>query len=169
MYQKRAFNRAEQELSKEMRTLLEAVEMRINEIGPCRERSLALTKLDEVLMWANAAIAVGGIERLKTPVGTKPVQQTREDSGIAAESGSPSVEPKIAPGPSGAKMARDVSFQYAADAIQRGMIENAPKLEEIDRDATLERCVRKRIAAVCDRMVNECYRCPRAEERMKSK
>lgn len=67
MYEKRAFNRAEQELSKEMRTLLEAVEKRINEIGPCRERSLALTKLDEALMWANAALAAGGIERLKTP------------------------------------------------------------------------------------------------------
>ena len=68
MYEKRAFNRAEQELSKEMRTLLEAVENRINEIGPCRERSLALTKLDEALLWANAAIAAGGIERLRAPV-----------------------------------------------------------------------------------------------------
>ncbi len=159
MYQERAFNRAEQELSKEMRTLLEAVAMRINEIGPCRERSLALTKLDEVLMWANAAIAVGGIERLKTPVGTKPVERTCEDSGIAAESGSPS----------GAKMVQDVSFQQAADAIQRGMMKNAPKMEEIDLDAILKRCVRKKIAAVCDQMVNECYRCPRTEYRRKSK
>lgn len=47
---------------------MELLEKRICEIGPCRERSLALTKLDEALMWANAAIAAGGIERLRAPV-----------------------------------------------------------------------------------------------------
>lgn len=31
------------------------------ETEPSRERSLALTKLDEVLLWANVAIAAGGI------------------------------------------------------------------------------------------------------------
>lgn len=68
MYEKRAFNRAEQELSRKLRTEMEALEKRIEEIGPCRERSLALTKLDEALLWANAAIATGGIERLRAPV-----------------------------------------------------------------------------------------------------
>jgi hypothetical protein len=29
----------------------------------CRERSLALTKLEEVIMWANAAIARHGLRR----------------------------------------------------------------------------------------------------------
>ena len=31
------------------------------ELNPSRERSLALTKLDEALLWANAAIAAAGI------------------------------------------------------------------------------------------------------------
>lgn len=68
MYEKRAFNRAEQDLSRKLRTEMELLEKRICEIGPCRERSLALTKLDEALLWANAAIAAGGIERLRAPV-----------------------------------------------------------------------------------------------------
>ena len=29
---------------------------------PCRERSLAITKIEEALMWANAALARGGEE-----------------------------------------------------------------------------------------------------------
>ena len=69
MYEKRAFNRAEQDLSRKLRTEMELLEKRICEIGPCRERSLAPTKLDEALLWANAAIAAGGIERLRAPVG----------------------------------------------------------------------------------------------------
>lgn len=61
MYEKRAFNRAEQDLSWKLRMEMEQLEKRIEEIGPCRERSLALTKLDEALLWANAAIAAGGV------------------------------------------------------------------------------------------------------------
>ena len=40
---------------------LEEAEKMILKIGPCRERSLALTKLDEALMWANVAIAEAGV------------------------------------------------------------------------------------------------------------
>lgn len=134
MYQKRAFNRAEQELSKEMWTLLEAVEKRINEIGPCRERSLALTKLDEVLMWANAALAAGGIERLKTPVGTKPVLRPKEgsvDCAMTAGTGRTAAEPKS---DLASSAAQDAGFGQAVDAMRYGIERYAPTREELIAD-----------------------------------
>jgi hypothetical protein len=35
----------------------ELAELAVELVPPCRERSLALTKLEEVVMWANAGIA----------------------------------------------------------------------------------------------------------------
>lgn len=61
MYQKRPFDAKEQKHSYNMRLKMEEAERLIRRIGPCRERSLALTKLDEALMWANAAIAETGV------------------------------------------------------------------------------------------------------------
>ncbi|MCK5479645.1 MAG: hypothetical protein KAJ06_00810 [Gammaproteobacteria bacterium] len=53
----------------ETRTIIhEALRMRAHSMAysivtnapPCRERSLAITKIEEALMWANAALARGG-------------------------------------------------------------------------------------------------------------
>lgn len=126
MYEKRAFNRAEQDLSRKLRTEMEALEKRIEEIGPCRERSLALTKLDEALLWANAAIAAGGIERLRAPVDVKPKQE-ETDMQIAI-----------------------------ADTIQRGILGNKPKLNEDDVNLDVVEMLRKNIDAACDQFANEC-------------
>ena len=51
----------EQDYSLELRNKLEEAEKMLLKIGPCRERSLALTKLDEALLWANVAIAEAGV------------------------------------------------------------------------------------------------------------
>lgn len=61
MYKRRAYSQREQDYSLELRNELETTEKMLLKIGPCRERSLALTKLDEVLMWANVAIAEAGV------------------------------------------------------------------------------------------------------------
>lgn len=61
MYKRRAYSQREQDYSLELRNELEEAEKMILKIGPCRERSLALTKLDEALMWANVAIAEAGV------------------------------------------------------------------------------------------------------------
>lgn len=47
MYKRRAYSQREQDYSLELRNELEEAEKMILKIGPCRERSLALTKLDE--------------------------------------------------------------------------------------------------------------------------
>ncbi len=85
MYPKRAFNRIEQDLSRELRAQMEQVEKKIREIGPCRERSIALARLNEALLWANAAIAAAGIERLKTPVGENALPYAKADTIQAVE------------------------------------------------------------------------------------
>lgn len=61
MYKRRAYSQKEHDYSLELRTELEKAEKMLLKIGPCRERSLALTKLDEALMWANVAIAEAGV------------------------------------------------------------------------------------------------------------
>ena len=61
MYKRRAYSQREQDYSLELRNELEEAEKLILKIGPCRERSLALTKLDEALMWANVAIVEAGV------------------------------------------------------------------------------------------------------------
>lgn len=117
MYEKRAFNRAEQDLSRKLRTEMEQLEKRIEEIGPCRERSLALTKLDEALLWANAAIAAGGIERLRAPV--------NRDSGQAADANRYGIEQN-------APKREETDMQVAiADAIQKSILGSTPKRKEL--------------------------------------
>lgn len=61
MYPKKAFSVREQDYSALLRKKLEEAETMLLKLNPSRERSLALTKLDEVLLWANVAIAAGGI------------------------------------------------------------------------------------------------------------
>ena len=61
MYKRRAYSQREQDYSLELRNKLEEAETMLLKIGPCRERSLALTKLDEALLWANVAIAEAGV------------------------------------------------------------------------------------------------------------
>lgn len=61
MYKRRAYSQREQDYSLELRNKLEEAEKMLLKIGPCRERSLALAKLDEALLWANVAIAEAGV------------------------------------------------------------------------------------------------------------
>lgn len=62
MYRRRTFGPKETKASNVIRAKLEEVEQMLCKIGPCRERSLALTKLDEALLWANVTIAQAGVE-----------------------------------------------------------------------------------------------------------
>lgn len=61
MYKRRPLSTKEENAGIKIRQQLEQAEQTIKKIGPCRERSLALTKLDEALLWANAAIAEAGV------------------------------------------------------------------------------------------------------------
>ena len=61
MYKRRAYSQREQDYSLELRNKLEEAEKMLLKIRPCRERSLALTKLDEALLWANVAIAEASV------------------------------------------------------------------------------------------------------------
>lgn len=63
MYPKKAFSVREQDYSTLLRKKLEEAEAMLLKLNPSRERSLALTKLDEALMWANASIAGAGIDK----------------------------------------------------------------------------------------------------------
>lgn len=68
MYQKKAFNRREQDYAMALRRKLEEAETMIQNLAPSRSRSLALTKLDEVLLWTNVGIAEAGIQQSYTAV-----------------------------------------------------------------------------------------------------
>ena len=61
MYPKKEFDKREAEYSILLRRKLEEAEAILLKLNPSRERSLALTKLDETLLWANTAIATAGI------------------------------------------------------------------------------------------------------------
>lgn len=61
MYPKKEFDKLEKEYSILLRRKLEEAEAMLLKLNPSRERSLSLTKLDETLLWANAAIAAAGI------------------------------------------------------------------------------------------------------------
>ena len=50
MYQKKAFNRREQDYAIGLRRKLEEAEAMLQHLAPSRARSLALTKLDEALL-----------------------------------------------------------------------------------------------------------------------
>lgn len=61
MYPVRKFDLVETAYSSSLRVKMSDVEEMVRRISPSRERSLALTKLDEALFWANAAIAAGKV------------------------------------------------------------------------------------------------------------
>lgn len=61
MYPRKEFDKQEKEYSILLRRKLEEAEAMLLKLSPSRERSLALTKLDETSLWANAAIAAAGI------------------------------------------------------------------------------------------------------------
>lgn len=61
MYKRRLYSQKEQDYVLALRNELEEAEKMLLKIGPCRERSLALTKLDEALLWANVAVAEAGV------------------------------------------------------------------------------------------------------------
>lgn len=61
MYPRKEFDEREKEYSVLLRRKLEEAEAMFLKLNPSRERSLALTKLDEALLWANVAIAAAGI------------------------------------------------------------------------------------------------------------
>lgn len=134
MYEKRAFNRAEQELSRKLRTEMEALEKRIEEIGPCRERSLALTKLDEALLWANAAIAAGGIERLRAPV-NKDFGQAADAIRYGIERNAPKLASDLGSSTGQDELTleeREAQHKALMDALRNGIEKlNAPKREEL--------------------------------------
>lgn len=68
MYQKKAFNWREQDYAMGLRRKLEEAEAMIQHLAPSRARSLALTKLDEALLWANVGIAEAGLQQGYTAV-----------------------------------------------------------------------------------------------------
>ena len=68
MYQKKAFNRREQDYAMGLRRKLEEAEAMLQHLAPSRARSLALTKLDEALLWANVGIAEAGLQQSYTAV-----------------------------------------------------------------------------------------------------
>ena len=61
MYPVRKFNVVEAAYSTNLRLKMQEAEGMVRCIAPSRERSLALTKLDEALFWANAAIAAESV------------------------------------------------------------------------------------------------------------
>lgn len=61
MYSRKEFDEREKEHSVLLRRKLEEAEAMLLKLNQSRERSLALMKLDEALLWANAAIAAAGI------------------------------------------------------------------------------------------------------------
>lgn len=61
MYPVRKLNVTEAAYSANLRLKMQEAERMVRCIVPSRERSLALTKLDEALFWANAAIAAEGV------------------------------------------------------------------------------------------------------------
>lgn len=56
MYQRRTFNEADKALSENIRAQLEAVEALLMQLPPSRNRSLALTHLEDTMLRANLAI-----------------------------------------------------------------------------------------------------------------
>lgn len=61
MYPVRKFNAEESAYSTKLRAKMTEVERMLRCITPSRERSLSLTRLDEALFWANAAIAAESV------------------------------------------------------------------------------------------------------------
>ena len=63
MYARRKFDEREAEYSALLRRKLEEAEAMLHHLAPSRARSLALTKLDEALLWANVGISEAGLQQ----------------------------------------------------------------------------------------------------------
>lgn len=87
MYQKKAFNRREQDYAMGLRRKLEEAEAMLQHLAPSRARSLALTKLDEALLWANVGIAETGLQQ-----GYTAVPRRDENQAVTAQNAAPSAE-----------------------------------------------------------------------------
>lgn len=68
MYARKKFDERESEYSVLFRRKLEEAEAMLQHLAPSRARSLALTKLDEALLWANVSIAEAGLQQCYTAV-----------------------------------------------------------------------------------------------------
>lgn len=68
MYARKKFDEREAEYSILLRRKLEEAEAMLQHLAPSRARSLALTKLDEVLLWANVGISEAGLQQDYTAV-----------------------------------------------------------------------------------------------------
>lgn len=68
MHPRKEFDGREEEYSVLLRRKLEEAEAMLQHLAPSRARSLALTKLDEALLWANVGIVEAGIKQSYTVV-----------------------------------------------------------------------------------------------------
>ena len=68
MYARKKFDEREAEYSVLLRRKLEEAEAMLLKLNPSRERSLALTKLDEALLWANVGIAEASLQQGYTAI-----------------------------------------------------------------------------------------------------
>lgn len=66
MYERKKFDEREAEYSILLRRKLEEAEAMLQYLAPSRARSLALTKLDEALLWANVGISEAGLQQCYT-------------------------------------------------------------------------------------------------------
>lgn len=66
MYKRKKFDEWEAEYSILLRRKLEEAEAILQYLAPSRARSLALTKLDEALLWANVGISEAGLQQCYT-------------------------------------------------------------------------------------------------------
>lgn len=66
MYARQKFDEREAEYSVLLRRKLEEAEAMLQHLAPSRSRSIALTKLDEALFWANVGISEAGLEQCYT-------------------------------------------------------------------------------------------------------
>lgn len=66
MYARKKFDEREAEYSILLRRKLEEAEAMLQHLAPSRARSLALTKLDEALFWANVGISEAGLQQCYT-------------------------------------------------------------------------------------------------------
>lgn len=68
MYSRKEFDELEKEYSVLLRRKLEEAEAMLMKLNSSRDRSIALTKLDDVLLWANVGISEAGLQQGYTAV-----------------------------------------------------------------------------------------------------
>ena len=68
MYARKKFDEQEAEYSILLQRKLEEAKAMLQRLTPSRARSLALTKLDEALLWANVGIAEAGLQQGYTAI-----------------------------------------------------------------------------------------------------